>query len=466
MDRESQLKRLDEIYRRTGAQFLVLYGRRRIGKTALITHWLETRVQQGFLYWVAHKSSPGMLLEKFSKALQPFLPGVAMGFRFTDWETALQQVFEIARKRRIVVAIDEFQYLLESVPEIASILQIVWDKQAKRSRLFLILAGSHFHMMRSEFLAGRGPLYGRTTADILLEEIDPESIHLFLPSYSPEQVVETYSVVGGVPKYLEMWDDRKPVLSNIREVILSPVTIFRQEAIYLIQDEIAEPRTYLGILEAIGSGMQSPSSISKETAIPINHIGKYLRSLLDLGFVRRIISVDARDRKNTRLSRYEIQDAYLKFHFTYIVPNLELLEQNRLGRLLEIIDGSFSSFVGRTGYEELARRFIIRLGDNRELPFVPDRVGRIWNKHGEIDIAALQGKSRVALFGECRWSNRKITIRALDELKEKVETLSRIKDYKLHYALFSKSGFTKPLMKRAMEERILLFEGARFKRVV
>lgn len=461
-DRENELALLNEIYGRKGPQFIVLYGRRRIGKTALITHWLKTVAKSDAVYWVAHKSSSGMLLEKFSRAVCSCLPDVREGVVFRDWETGIHQVFDLAKKRKLILAIDEFPYLVESVPECVSLLQAAWDHQSEDSRLILILSGSQYNMMRKEFISGRGPLYGRSTADILLEEIAPGSIRLFLPRYSPNQIVETFSIIGGVPKYLEMWDDRKPVLANIKNILLSPVTIFRQEAIFLIQDEIPEPRTYLAILEAIGCGAKSPSTVSKQTGIAINHMGKYLRSLLDLGFIRRIISLDAPRDSTTRLSRYEIKDSYLKFYFTYIYPNLELVEQQRYTRLLEIIKESFDSFVGRTGYEELARRFIIRLGDSHELPFVPDRVGRIWSKVEEIDLAAVDRKSRNILLGECKWTGRKLTNRTLDRLVEKSKSLAKIKDYKIQYMLFARSGFTAPLIERARKENVLLFEGSNF----
>ena len=138
-------------------------------------------------------------------------------------------------------------------------------------------------MMRKQFVSGNGPLYGRSTADLLLDEVTLKDLHLFLPRYSQDQVVETFGVIGGVPKYLEMWDDRKPVLANIESLILSPVTIFRQEAMFLIQDEISEPRTYLAVLEAIGCGAKTPAFIARYTGIAINHIGKYLGVLTELG---------------------------------------------------------------------------------------------------------------------------------------------------------------------------------------
>ena len=461
-DRKTELSLLNKIYARKGSQFIVLFGRRRIGKTALITHWMKNRKKENTLYWVAHKSSSMILLEKFSKAMKPCLKGISEDFRFADWETAIRQIFTTAKERKIFLAIDEFPYLLQSVPEFSSLLQEQWDKQSKEAELILLLCGSSYNMMHAEILSGKGPLYGRSTADILLEEIEPESIPRFLPRYSKNQIVETFSIIGGVPKYLEMWDDSKPVFANVQNLILSPVTIFRQEALFLIQEEISDPRTYLAILETIGNTMKSPAAISKQTGIAINHMGKYLRVLLDLGFVRRIVSLDAHDYSNTRMSRYEIKDSYLKFYFTYIYPNLELIEQHRYDRLMEMIKENYSSYVGKTGYEELARRHMIFLGDRNRLPFIPERVGRIWNPGEEIDVAAVDRKTGNVLVGECKWTNKKMNSKDLDHLMKRSATLSRVKEYKIHYALFSKSGFTSSLMKRARKENVFLFTGAGF----
>src|SRR6185436_19153500 len=168
----------------------------------------------------------------------------------------------------------------------------------------------------------RGPLFGRTTADLLLDEIPLPEMSLFLPEYSPEQLVETYSVIGGVPRYLEAWSDRRPVLANVGKVILSPVSIFRNEPAFLIQDEIADPRTYLAILEAIGGGMKRPVDAAKTAGVNLAHVGKYLHTLELLRFVRRIVSIEAPSPSTARTSRYEIRDPYLRFHFAFVQPNL------------------------------------------------------------------------------------------------------------------------------------------------
>ena len=400
-----------------------------------------------------------MLLLEFSAALGRFMGLLDTGFAFSDWNNFFLQLGKIAERKRIVVVIDEFPYLVESVPEIAGILQRAWDLELKRTKVFLAVSGSHYHMMVQEFTSEKRPLFGRTTGQILLNEVSPDQLHMFLPHYGADQIVETFSVIGGVPKYLEMWDDSKPVLKNIADALLSPVTIFRQEPMFLIQDEIAEPRTYLAILEALGKGALTPKDISIATGIALPHIGNYLQTLLMLGFIRKIISLTAEDPTATRMSHYEICDPYLRFYFRFVHPHLSLLEQNRNGKVIEIIEQGFTNYVAKHGFEEICRRRIIKMGDEGKLPFFPLSVGRFWNKQSEIDVVAINKKEQVVLVGECKWTQNKIGEDVLDDLIAKTRTFHQISDYRFHYALFSKNGFTKGLNNRIKRDSIFLFES-------
>jgi hypothetical protein len=460
INRKADLAVLNGILDRRGAQMTVVYGRRRIGKTSLLDHWLKSGSTPGF-YWVAHRSTPEMLLRSFSEAITEALgESLVAGLTFTSWEQAFRQLFAMGKNGRFIAVIDELPYLLESVPSAASLLQKVWDKESKASQLCLMLCGSQYQMMHKEMFSPNQPLYGRATAALLLEEIPPESLNEFLPRYSPQQVVETYSIIGGVPKYLEMWNDGSPVLNNIRDLILSPATLFRHEALFLIQDEIAEPRTYLGILEAMGAGLRTPTQISRITGLPLTHVGKYLSTLMALRLVRRVASAEAPDPKATRLSRYEIRDPYLRFHFEFVHPHPELVEQNRQEAHLAKITARFESHVGKTGYEELARAKVQSLADSGQLPFQPSTIGRAWSRDAEVDVFAIDRKSQSVLLGECRWQSRKMGIEVLTELKEKATAFPRLKAFKKHYALFSKAGFTAELQRTAQAEGVLLFEGA------
>ena len=462
VNRQEEMALLDAFCDKGGAQFMVVYGRRRIGKTAMLMHWLSGRPGKKLrgCYWVAHRSTPEILLRSFSESLASCLDGeLAARLSFASWEDAFLQMFAMAKQKPLVVGIDEFPYLIESVPGIASLLQKVWDSQKRGSQLKLILCGSQYHMMHDQFFSPKQPLYGRATASLLLDEIAPAHIGQFLPRYSPQQIVETYSVIGGVPKYLELWDDSAPVLENIRKLILSRATLFRHEALFLIQDEIAEPRTYLALLEAMGGGLRTPVSIAKITGLPITHVGKYMNHLMALKMVRRVQSAEAPNGAQTRLSRYEIRDSFMRFHFEFLHPHPGLVERNLTAQHMEMITGRFDAYVGKTGYEELARRQLEALGIAGKLPFKPGIVGRAWTSKAEVDVFALDRKSQAVIFGECRWTNRKMEAQVLAELKAKAYTFPRLAKWKKHFALYSKSGFTAELTRLAKQEHVLLFEG-------
>jgi uncharacterized protein len=459
-DRTSEIDRLNAKFASPTSELIVVYGRRRIGKTRLLQHWMAQLASGPHFHWTAHRTSSDILLAGFSEALRPLLPEVAPGFRFADWEAAIGQLFQLAQARRVAAVIDEFPYLVEAEPQIPSLLQKLWDQHKAGSRLVLVLCGSHYHMMHAEFASRQRPLYGRATDTMVVEEIPPGDLRLFLPRYSADQLVETYSVLGGIPAYLGLWDDRAPVMKNIEQRILSGRAFFAQEAFLLVQDEIAEPRTYLALLEALGARRQAPVDLARATGIAINHIGKYLRTLLDLRFVRRVLSEDAADRARSRITRYEIRDPFLRFHFEFLYPNSDLVQQGRIDRLKEIIAGRWDAFVGATGFEELARRKIAQMGDAGGLPFVPEHVGRAWSREAELDVAAPSARDRAVLVGECKWRRERMNLEVLRGLQARAEKFETFEGWKKHYALFARGGFTAELSRAAAAEGALLFAGA------
>jgi AAA+ ATPase superfamily predicted ATPase len=237
------------------------------------------------------------------------------------------------------------------------------------------------------------------------------------------------------------------------------IRIFRNEPAFLIHDEIADPRTYLAILEALGGGARRPVEVASAAGVQLAHIGKYLHTLEALRFTRRIVSVDVGSSRAARKTRYEVRDPYLRFHFAFVQPHLRLLEQGRLDRILEIIRAGFDAYVGRVGYEEICRRHVAALADREELPFPLLDVGRMWDGRTEIDVAGIDHKSRNVLLGECRWRGKRAGVELLDGLHAKAAALAGVRGFKLHYALFSRAGFTADLEKRARREGVLLVEG-------
>jgi uncharacterized protein len=461
INRSRELAQLNQKAESKQAELMVVYGRRRIGKTALLSHWLQS--QKGVLqaYWVAHRTTSDRLLASFSQAISPLIhPEASAGLTFPDWESALEQLFRLARSQRLIMVIDEFPYLIQSCPELPSLLQKIWDREHQNSQVVLAICGSHYHMMVDQFFSSRQPLFGRATGSVLVDEIPAQELKGFLPKYSPDQIAQTAAVIGGVPHYLSLWNDSVPPLKNIEDLVLGAATLFRHEALFLIQEELPEPRTYLAILEALGGRHQAPVAISKATGIDRGHVGKYLNTLVKLRFIDRLLSADLKTRKNTRTSRYEIRDPYLRFYFEFIYPHPDWIEQRRIKPLREAIQSRFDAYVGKQVYEEWARARIRDLGDQEALPFVPDEVGRAWNPRVEIDVFAVNWKEKIALVGECKWQREKMNPKHLESLKERAAKLDRVEGFHFHYALFSKSGFTASLLNKEKYPDLLLFRGA------
>ncbi len=466
INRSRELAQLNQKTASDQAELIVVYGRRRIGKTALLSHWLKGHSTVSQAYWVAHRTTSDRLLTSFSQAVSALIHADASpALTFQDWESALEQVFLLARNQRLLLVIDEFPYLIQSCPELPSLLQKIWDRYHHQSQLVLAICGSHYHMMVDQFFSSRQPLFGRATGSLLVDEIPANELKGFLPKYSPDQIAQTAAVIGGVPHYLSLWNDTVPPLKNVEELVLSAATLFRHEALFLIQEELPEPRTYLAVLEALGGRHQAPVAISKATGIDRGHVGKYLNTLVKLRFVERVLSADLKTRKNTRTSRYEIRDPYLRFYFEFIYPHPDWIEQRRIKPLREAIQSRFDAYVGKQVFEDWARTVIRELGDQEALPFVPDEVGRAWNPRVEIDVFAVNWKERIALAGECKWQREKMGPKHLESLQQRAERLDRVEGFHFHYALFSRSGFTASLLNKEKYPHLLLFSGPELKRI-
>ncbi len=466
INRAHELAQLTQKTTSDQAELIVVYGRRRIGKTALLSHWLKGHHTVPQTYWVAHRTTSDRLLASFSQSISHLLhEGAHSALTFQDWEAAIEQVFLLARKQQLLLVIDEFPYLIQSCPELPSLLQKMWDQNHQDAQLTLVICGSHYHMMVDQFFSARQPLFGRATGSILVDEIPAAELKGFLPKYSPDQIAQTAAVIGGVPHYLSLWNDAIPPLKNIEDLVLNAATLFRHEALFLIQEELPEPRTYLAILEALGGRNQAPVAIAKATGIDRGHVGKYLNTLVKLRFVERLLSADLKSRKNTRTSRYEIRDPYLRFYFEFIYPHPDWIEQRRIKPLRESIQSRFDAYVGKQVYEDWARSKIRELGDQEALPFVPDEVGRAWNPRAEIDVFAVNWKDKIALAGECKWQREKMSPKHLESLQQRAEKLDRVAGYHFHYALFSKSGFTASLLNEEKYPNLLLFSGSGLKRI-
>jgi uncharacterized protein len=249
---------------------------------------------------------------------------------------ALREAAALARDQHLILIIDEFPYATEAEPALTSLLQNAWDHEFKTTQTLLVIAGSQVGMM-VDMLGYRAPLYGRSTAQLALKPLPFRTLTHFYPHYTAEQRVAVYAILGGIPAYLEKFSDGVTLATNVRDVILSPLSIFQQEPFFLLQDEVREPANYLAIMRAIGEGAHSLDNIALQSGLAKNHASTYLARLQELTFVRRELPVTLPKGKRSTQGRYVLDDSYLRFYFRFLAANRILLEQGLLTRLWELI---------------------------------------------------------------------------------------------------------------------------------
>lgn len=436
VDREKELSILENEYKRDKFRFLVLYGRRRVGKTTLIKYFLK---KYKGIYFLATVENEALLIEKFKNIVadyfnDDFLRSLSLN--------SFEQIFQyIANKNeKLIIVIDEFQYLAKVNPAISSIFQKIIDEFLKNKNIFLILCGSIISLMYKETLSYSSPLYGRRTANIKLSQLKFKYVKEFFDVDEITQI-ELYSILGGVPKYLEMFEYDKDILNSIAKNILDKDSFLYNEAFFLLQDEINEGITYFSILEVIANGAHKLGEIASRLQKPVTNITSFMKKLIDLEIIYKDIPVT--ENHKSKKSEYHIKDNFLRFYFSYVFPYRSQLEIGNIKFVLDRLKLTFNEFVGKT-YENLAREYVLS-------NFNVIKCGRWWDKNTEIDILAIGDE--FTLFGECKWQNRKVTMKVLNDLIEKSK---KIEANNKKYILFSKKGFTKELIEFAKKRDDLI----------
>jgi uncharacterized protein len=460
-DRQAELDELNFVLNEPGSQFLIVSGRRRLGKTTLLVEWAKSS-QQPFIYWVASRVSTAQLLQSFSQAVYAYLhPGTTVdpNFSYPTWEMALRQLAEPTAQQRLVVILDEFAYAVEVEPALPSVLQNVWDHTLKQTQIFLALCGSHIGMMK-KLQAHQAPLFGRITGQLELKPLPFSATAAFLPAYSLEQRVAVYAILGGVPGYLERFSDQISLADNVRRHLFRPTGMFRIEPQFLLQDEVQQPHNYLAILLAIASGQHTQNDISLATGL--DHVAAYLTRLQELHFIRRDIpvTVPPAKRATSRRGRYDLADPYMRFYYRFIHPNQHLLAQGLHDWLWRLIGEQLRAFIGTYAFEELCREWVLTKARAGELPFMPEYVGSHWSPDAQIDVVAINWRLKEILLGEVKWTGdpiRRSVVRGLVE-KTNLVVPDVGEDWKVHYAFFSRSGFTDAAVAEAQSYQALLVD--------
>ena len=439
INRDAELDWLVSHLERPTRQLLVVYGRRRIGKTTLVTAALDA-IEADAIYHLCDQRGPTHNADRFARECAD---------AFDDVPPAVDDFVDAFRYLRgrvdgpCVVAIDEFSYLVEADETIPSVFQTVVDDVLADTEISLVLLGSSISMMEEGVLSYESPLYGRRTGQWKLTPLSFPDIHGFAPEADVETRIRLYAVFGGVPAYLEQFDPDQSLMANVEERVLSKGAFLYEEPEFLLRQELREPATYLAILEAIADGATRVTEIANAIGADASSISRYLRNLSELALVERETPVTDPDGRGV----YRIADDFLRFWFRFVAPNRGALERGRTAAVRDAVADSLPTHTSRT-FETVCRQAV----ELAAAPVECSRVGRWWHEADEIDVVGLDPASETLLLGECNWTTSPVGPDLLADL-EALEPAVRWRgsDRRVVYALFSRAGFADELITLANE---------------
>ena len=444
--RQKELNALDKLYTSEKFEFAVLYGRRRVGKTALINQFIGDK---GAIYFMGVESNAKQNLENFSKSIMEYANGINAEMSFPSFQAAFEYVFKLAESKRLILAIDEYPYVARASKSLASTLQLLIDKYKDTSKLMLILCGSSMSYMEDHVLAYKAPLYGRRTAQIKLLPFDYEETCAYFKNFSNEDKAMLYGIVGGTPQYLLQMSDKLSVEDNVKNTYLNPMSFLYEEPTNLLKQEVREPAIYTAIITAIATGSSRMSEISSKVGETTNVCATYIKNLIGLGILQKETPYGE---KASRKSVYSIEDNMFRFWYRFVLDETSVIARGAADLVYNRIKPQLSDYMGKV-FEEICKQYLWKQLLSGNCPVEFTSLGRWWGNNPkeriqeEIDIMGEQDKN-TALFAECKWTNEKVDIGVLEILVKR----SNLFTFKTkHYYLFSKSGFTKGCMDKATE---------------
>jgi AAA+ ATPase superfamily predicted ATPase len=427
------------------ARLLILYGRRRVGKTRLLTHWLQRQDKDG-LYWVAEPASALTQLRSFSQALMTFIDPEAEvpdDFTFASWELAFRQLALHAQNRRVALFIDEVTYLIDVDPDFVGILQKAWDRWLSDANILLALAGSQMGLMRKHLLDYEAPLHGRATAQMQLPPLPYGTTKEYFPDYGAVERVTLYTMWGGVPAYWERMDPNLPIMENLRLNILPAHAWTIDESRILLQDFITDLHNYVGIMRAIADGQQAISQISDRTGLTSSKASFYLSVLRDTGFVVRQVPVTQLG-TDSRRGRYFVTDPYLRFFYRFMSAYQSKLALGQTQQLLEIIQDELPAFIARNTWQELCREWLLLASAHGEIPIPVDEVGSEWAKSYTVGVAGISDQNKSLVLGDAYWQEEPQGLDVVEELIKKTPHVVPTPggNWSIYFVIFSAGGWT------------------------
>ena len=453
--RKGELSKLHAEYSRDSS-FVVIYGRRRVGKTTLIKEFLKEKTA---FYFLATEELESQSMKRLAGVIARTTKNTLLQkAAFTDWLDLFHVIADYKPEEKKVLVIDEFPYLVKTNSAFPSILQNAWDEILKDSNVMLILSGSLIGMMQKYALSYDSPLYGRRTAQMRLAPLPFTDVYA-VQQMPFDQAVEQYAVTGGVPKYLEFFEDGRPLEEQLKDTVLSKNGFLYEEPNFLLKSESATAVNYFSIMKAIADGNHKLGKIAGVLGQETSALTPYLATLSDLGFVEKRTPITEKKPEKSRKGLYLIADNFIRFWFRYVYPYKGELELDNVQIVLDEMNQDFREKFVAFAYEDICKTIFSELCKNGAIPFVPSRIGSYWlndfDGDTEIDVMSVDHQNKRVFAGECKYHAKPVDAPVYFALKEKVDHAKEVHKafpgYEIIFGVFSKSGFTKRMLDIAKE---------------
>lgn len=440
--REKELRDLNKRYQKDNFECIVVYGRRRVGKTALINEFCKDKPT---VFFSALNASSQENLEALSKAIyEKEHPGMENAPVYQNFDAAFSEITRMSKEERLVFVIDEYPYLAKANKSISSRLQHIIDHIWKDGKLFLILCGSSMSFMEYQVLGYESPLYGRRTGQFKIQALSYKEMTEFNPTLTCEQQALVYGITGGIPHYINKLDVRDDVDEALKENLFNTSSYLFEEPENLLKQELREPAIYNSVIAAIAGGASHSNEISTKVGVDATVCAKYLKVLLDLGILKKKTPITEKPGKKTV---YAIGDNFFRFWYRFVPQNTSAISAGRIDRIYDtVIKKHYSDYMGHI-FEQMCREYLFLYAD--ELPIILSDIGQWWGndskekKEIEIDIVGTPAEGKEYLIGSCKYRNEPIGVDELELMRHYAEVFGKGEKY--HYYIFSKSGFTQGL---------------------
>ena len=436
--RLNELKKLDAIYASGKFECVILHGRLRTGKTALLREFMKGK---DCIYLAAQETSDRENLEAMVGAVEAFSRVPAGEAKLKNYyDEVFERLNKLSRTERVTFIIDEYQYLVAANKGISELICRFIDQKLSTGQLMLIICGSSEAVMESETLGYSSAFHGRRTAQIKLQPFTFFETKRHYSSFSPFDIAVIYGLTGGIPKYLNLMDPDLPVEDNIKNTFFDPSSDLFEEPETFLRREVRDPSYYNAVLRAIASGCTKNSEIASAVGLETSACTAYLRNLISFGLVGKHTPVTEKVGKKTI---YEIEDSMFRFWYRFVPDNASLIHSGMVDRIWRSVAQDIPLFMGKV-FEDICRQWIEQRNQSGNMPTRFVEVGRWWGydlvtKSDTCIPIVAYSDDDYALFGDAIWSDEPTGVDALNALEER----SRLFRYPNRILfLFSRSGFT------------------------